>query len=235
MEAPWIEARGVAAGHSGRAVLRDVDLAIGAGEAWFLLGSNAQGKSTLLHTLLGILPPIAGAVRFGGPISRRTIGFVPQRCELAPNLPTTPHEFVSLGLVGLAESAREREARVAAALADVGLGELAHASYWSLSGGQRQRALVARALARRPRVYCVDEPMSHLDLVSERSLLELFGRVRREEGATTLFVTHDVAVAARYATHVALVHDGRVETGPRDAMLTPERLAVAFGAPVSVP
>jgi len=224
-----LRARGLAAGHGRRVVLRGVDLEVRAGEFWFFLGANAQGKSTLLHTLLGVLPPLHGTIERGVP--RSAIGFVPQRCDLAANLPTTPREFVSLGLTGLGLDRDERDRRVHAVLEQVGLGGRERDSYWSLSGGQRQRALVARALARRPCLLCVDEPMNNLDLVTERALLDLLVRRNRDEGLTIVYVTHDVGVADSFATHCALAHAGRVDAGPRGAILEPVRLEVPDGAP----
>ena len=232
MNAPpfLLRATGLAAGYGRASVLRDVDLTIRPGEFWFFLGTNATGKSTLLNTLLGVLEPLAGGVEMGGGLARESIGYVPQRCDLAPNLPTTASEFVGLGLVGLDVARGEREARVRDALAAVGLGGLDAKSYWSMSGGQRQRVLVARALARRPRLLCVDEPMNNLDLVTERRLLELFARQNRDEGLAVVFVTHDVAIAQRFATHVALVGgDGRIDVGTRDEVLDPAHLERAYG------
>lgn len=233
----FLRAVDLAAGHGRAIVLQRVNLTIRSGEFWFFLGTNAQGKSTLLNTLIGVLPGQGGKVEFGdvdGRLTCDSIGYVPQRCDLAPNLPTTAHEFVSLGLVGVKISRAERDERVQQALAAVGLGGLDRKSYGSMSGGQRQRVLVARALARRPRLLCVDEPMNNLDLVTERSLLELFARQNRDEGLTIVFVTHDVSVAAHYASHVALVHGGGVEAGTKEAVLRPERLARAYGAPVAI-
>lgn len=229
-----LRAVGLAAGHGSHVVLRGVNLTLRPGEFWFFLGTNASGKSTLLNTLIGVLPELGGAVEWGDRLGRDAIGYVPQRCDLAPNLPTTAGEFVSLGLVGIDVSRAQREERVAEALARVGLGGLERRSYWSMSGGQRQRVLVARALARRPRLLCVDEPLNNLDLVSERALLALLARQNREEGLTIVFVTHDVSVAAHFATHVGLVHGDRVDAGLRAEVLQADRLERAYGAPVTI-
>lgn len=221
-------------GYGRRTVLRGVNLTIRPGEFWFFLGTNGAGKSTLLNTLLGGLERQGGAVESGPGLGRDAIGYVPQRCDLAPNLPTTAHEFVSLGLVGVDVARAERDARVTAALAQVGLGGLDAKSYWSMSGGQRQRALVARALARRPRLLCVDEPMNNLDLVTERSLLRFFAQQVRDAGLTVIFVTHNVSVASHFASHVALVGSSGAEIGSNESILRPDLLQRAYGAPVAI-
>ncbi|MBM4015565.1 MAG: ATP-binding cassette domain-containing protein [Planctomycetes bacterium] len=231
--APLLACRDLAVGYGGRAVLREVSLAVRPGESWFLLGTNATGKSTLLHTLLGVLPPLAGRVERGAGFAPDRLGFVPQRVDFA-DLPTTPDELLRLGLVGQRLPLAVRESRIVAALADVGLAAQRHVDHGSLSGGQRQRLLVARALVRAPQLLCIDEPLAHLDLVTERALLELLARRQRDPAAALLCVTHQVAVAAHLATHIALVHHGRVDAGPRDTLLTPARLAEAYGAPVPV-
>jgi len=222
--------RHASVGYGSEPVLRDVDWEIRAGDLWFLLGRNGSGKTTLLRAMLGLLPLSSGEIeRVATRASRERTGFVPQRCDLSPALPTTVREFVSLGLVGLSVPRKQRAERLAEALAATELGGLGERSYWSLSGGQRQRALVARALVRRPALLIFDEPTEGLDAPSEAAFLDLVDRLRREHGATVLFVTHRLATAAGRATHLALVADGSLTTGPLDTMLRRPELAEAFG------
>jgi ABC-type cobalamin/Fe3+-siderophores transport system ATPase subunit len=111
---------------------------------------------------------------------------------------------------------------------------MAGRDYWSVSGGQRQRALVARALVRRPRLLILDEPTNGLDLSTEDTFLRLLADLNRNEHVTLLFVTHYLAIAARYATHLAIFHSGRVEVGPRQEMLTRDALERVYGVGVEV-
>jgi ABC-type Mn2+/Zn2+ transport system ATPase subunit len=223
-----LEACGLTLAYDGRAVLTDVDLTVHAGDVWFLLGPNGAGKSTLLRAVLGMLAPRAGTLRLHPTLAgRATTGFVPQRCELNPTLPTTVREFVVLGTVGLPGG--DERARLGWALDHAGLAGMERRDYWSLSGGERQRALVARALVRRPRFLILDEPTNNLDPGAEEALLALLADLRRDEHVTLLIVTHDLRIAARYATHVALVADGTVLAGPRDVVLTQANLTRAFG------
>ena len=222
--------------YGARRVLEDVSLRIGRGEFWFFLGPNGEGKTTMLRAVLGELRPTAGRLTLDESLhDRAAVGFVPQRCAPNPLLPTTVREFVELGLVGARVAALERPARLEWALAHAGLAGLEHRSYWALSGGQRQRALVARALIRRPRLLILDEPTNHLDFLVEQSILDVLAALHREEGTSVLFVTHALHLAARYGTHVALFHGGRVDCGEASALLRPERLARAYGVAPTAP
>lgn len=225
-----LEAHGLELGYDAQSVLRDVELEVHSGEFWFLLGPNGAGKSTLLNAILGLLSPRRGTLRLAE-TARDRIGYTPQRSALNPTLPTTVREFVSLGDVGLGRDRRRREERLAWALARLDLADLAKSDLHSLSGGQRQRAVVARGLIRRPQLLLLDEPTEGLDVSSEDGLLGTLQDLRREEGLTLLFVTHKLRLAARFATHAALFHDGTVTAGPREQTLQRERVESAFGVP----
>jgi ABC-type Mn2+/Zn2+ transport system ATPase subunit len=232
---PLLAVEALRLGYGARTVLDRVSLRVREGEFWFLLGPNGSGKSTLLRSLLGTLAPLGGSIRWredlGGPSG---IGFVPQRCDLTPGLPTTVREFVSLGLVGIADARRTEAQRMDWALARTGLRDMARREYWSLSGGQRQRALLARALVRQPALYIVDEPTTGLDPPSQELLLGSLADLNHDERLTILFVTHDLPLAARYGSHVALFVDGSIEAGPRDAVLRPDMLRRAYGLPIEL-
>jgi ABC-type Mn2+/Zn2+ transport system ATPase subunit len=230
-----LKATGLALAYGRRIVLEDVNLEIGSGQFCFFLGPNGSGKTTFIRAILGVLQPRAGMLWLHPEWSRlEQIGFVPQRCDLNPTLPTTVREFVILGLVGIRASGSEETERLEWALARVGLEGMARRNYWSLSGGQRQRVLVARALVRQPRFLILDEPTNGLDLAAEDAFLRFLADLNREERLTLLFVTHNVAIAARYATDIALFHSGTLESGTREKMLDRDTLERVYGAPVEV-
>jgi ABC-type Mn2+/Zn2+ transport system ATPase subunit len=230
-----LEADGLRLGYGSRPVIHRADIRVHSGEFWFLIGPNGHGKTTLLLGLLGQLRPTGGRLIRSGDFARPDcIGFVPQQCNANPTLPTTVQEFVLLGLVGIQAGRAERAQRLAWALNVVGLGGMEARDFWSLSGGQRQRTLVARALIRRPRLLMADEPTSGLDLSVEAALYESLAELNRVERLTAVLVTHDLAIAARYGTHLALVHDGRVEAGTVEEILQPGKLARAYGVPIEV-
>jgi ABC-type cobalamin/Fe3+-siderophores transport system ATPase subunit len=105
---------------------------------------------------------------------------------------------------------------------------MARRDFRALSGGERQRALLARALVRRPTLLLLDEPTNNLDPGAEDALLHLLAELNRTERLTAVVVTHDLALAAHHATHVALVADGTVIAGPRADVLTAGALRQVF-------
>lgn len=230
-----LRATGLSLSYGRRVVLEDVNLEVRHGEFFFLLGPNGSGKTTLIRAILGILRSRAGRLWLNPHLARLDqIGFVPQRCDLNPTLPTTVREFVLLGLVGIQATTKQQTERLEWALARVGLEGMARRNYWSLSGGQRQRALVARALVRYPSLLILDEPTNGLDLSTEDMFLRFLAKLNQGENLTLLFVTHDVAIAARYATDIALFHSRTVESGTREKMLDRDTLERVYGAPVEV-
>lgn len=221
-------------GYGPKSVLQNVDFEVKEGDLWFFLGPNAEGKTTLLRAILGEIPPRRGEVRFGSENEvREHIGLVPQRCNLNPTLPTTVREVVSLGFTGIRLNRREKAERLSSALERVGLEGLHKEDYWTLSGGQRQRVLVARALVRQPRLLILDEPTKGIDLSAEVRFLRFLVDLNRQDRLTVLFVAHNLNLAARYGTHVALFGAGRVLAGQNSHVLTSENLERIYGVPVT--
>jgi len=232
----WIlKMDGLSIAYGKRIILKDINFEVRTGEFWFFLGPNGVGKTTLLKVLLGMLEPHEGKVFLHPEFAQGNfVGFVPQRCDLNPTLPTTVSEFVLLGLAGIRTNKKQRFERLGSALEKMKLEKMMDKNYWSLSGGQRQRALVARALIRQPKFLIVDEPTKDLDLTSANALMESLTDLNRKENLTVLFVTHDLTLAAHYATHIALFLDGSVQGGPCHTILSQENLEKAYGVPVSI-
>ena len=230
-----VKTTGLRLGYGQRIVLAQVNVEIHAGEFWFFLGPNGEGNTTLLRAILGMIRPQVGQLWVHPGLGHRErIGFVPQRCDINPTLPTTLREFLLLGLVGIHTDRNDEALRLEWALDKVGLSGLGGKDYWSLSGGQRQRALVARALVRRPSVLMLDEPTNGLDLAAEDAVLRCLAALHGLDHQTVLFVTHNLAIAAHYATHVALFHGGEIVAGPRQVVLQRHTLERIYGVPVGI-
>ncbi len=237
-----LEARGLAIGHRGRRIGEGIDLGLAAGRTLALLGPNGGGKTTLLRTLLGLLPAIAGEVRLDGrllseiPVRERArlMAYVPQ--SHAGTFAFTVEQVVLMGRTAHASafappSSRDR-AVACDALDRLGLSALAQRPYTMISGGERQLALVARALAQEPRVVVLDEPTASLDFGNQGRVL---GRMRAlaASGLAVLFTTHDPNQALRYADEVAMLRGGRVlRHGVSREALARETLEELYGSAV---
>lgn len=187
-----LKATSLALSYGRHTVLHDLNLEMRQGEFWFCLGLNGEGKTTLLRAILGSLHPQSGTLWLHDALANRArVGFVPQRCDLNPALPTTVREFIGLGAVGTRLSRQAQRALLPWALEKTGLQHLATQSYWALSGGQRQRALAARALVRQPQLLLLDEPTNGLDVPTAGSLLQCLVDLHRHDHVSIFFITHD--------------------------------------------
>jgi putative ABC transport system ATP-binding protein len=222
-----IELRGVTKtyreGNTTRAVLVGVDATIRRGELCVLIGRSGSGKSTLLNLIGGIDVPTSGEIVVDGTdlarsteaartlFRRHHVGFVFQFFNLIPTLTVEENLRLPLELNGRPhDAARER---VAALLAEVGLGDRGPAFPEQLSGGEQQRVAVARALVHEPLLVLADEPTGNLDLDTGRQVLDLLDRLTRRAGRTMVMATHSREVVG-LADRTFRLQDGRlVETG----------------------
>ncbi len=232
---PLVRLSGAALGY-GRPLLEGVDLAIPPGEFLAVVGPNGGGKTTLLRTLLGSLPPLAG-VREGRPALQ--VGYVPQREAVDPLWPLTAGDVVLMGRVRRAGPGRRlgqadgEKSRLA--LQRVGLPELWGRSFRTLSGGQRQRVLIARALAAEPDLLALDEPTSGMDPAAELSAMDLLRDLHRG-GLAVVMVSHRLEAVANYAVRLAFVDQERHLwlVGTLAEMLQPDALSALYGRSVTV-
>ena len=193
----------------------DVSLSIQSGELIAVLGPSGCGKTSLLLALAGLLPLRSGTISVGArelssasrttPPEKRGIGWVPQESSLFPHLSVGEN-------IGYAiPRGRGRAARVEELAALVGLGALTGRAPNQLSGGQAQRVALARALASHPDVLLLDEPFAALDTQLRTALRREVAELLRNEGTTSVLVTHDQEEALTLADRVAVLRDGRLE------------------------
>lgn len=217
-EEPVISLLGVTASLGARTVLRGIDLTVGRGEVVALLGANGSGKSTTVRAVVGQVPVTGGDLRlFGTPLARfrawRRVGYVPQRSTAAGGVPATVREVVSAGRLshtGLGPLRRTDKAAVQRALEVVGMADRARDSVNALSGGQHQRILIARALAGEPDLLIMDEPLTGVDLASQRVLADAL-REQTGDGTSVLLVLHELGPLAPLIDRAVVLRDGRVE------------------------
>jgi molybdate transport system ATP-binding protein len=215
----------------------DVELAAERGECLALAGQSGAGKTSILRVAAGLLHPARGRVEANGavwldtesgvdlPAERRRCGYVFQDYALFPHL--SAWQNVAYPLSGLPRP--ERRARAHELLERFGLEERADARPRTLSGGERQRVAVARALARRPEVLLLDEPLSALDARTRAASARELAALLRESEAPTLLVTHDFAEAALLGDRVGIVDHGRVvqQGTPSELAAAPQSAFVA--------
>lgn len=229
----------VTVGYNGRAILPPVDLDIKRGTFLGIVGPNGSGKTTIVRTLLGLVPPVSGRISYpAGSIPR--FGYVPQRPELERSFPLTAIDMVMMGTFssvppGMPVGRRQREA-AKLALERVGLPGFAQRPLHQLSGGQRQRALIARALASEPQILVLDEPTTGMDVVAEKALLDLVERVHGELELGVVMISHHLGLVASFVHEVLLVDRERkaLVHGSVGEVVTPERLSALYGVPVVV-
>ena len=234
---PVLTVEGVTARYPGVPidVLSDVTVALAPGQTLAVVGESGSGKSTLSRVITGLLPPVAGAIRFAGRTlpprladrtreDLREIQMIYQMADVAMNPRQTvrtiigrPLEFY-FGMKGAA-----RDARVQELLDAIELGQGYADRYPAeLSGGQKQRVSIARALAARPRVIICDEVTSALDPLVADGILKLLLDLQAREGVAYLFITHDIATVRAIADAIAVMHRGRVvRQGRKGQVLAP--------------
>ena len=199
-------------------ILNSIDLDVRRGEFVAVLGPSGSGKSTLLALMAGLDRPSSGEVLFEDKridawsedrlalLRRHKIGFVFQAFQLLGNLTARENVMLPMELLGLSQARRRAEELLGA----VGLSERGHHYPSQLSGGEQQRVALARAFAPRPALLLADEPTGNLDGATGRVVLDLLVKMRAEEGATLVLVTHDPAVAELADRRIHLL-DGRIE------------------------
>ncbi|WP_228001486.1 ABC transporter ATP-binding protein [Nocardia australiensis] len=228
-----VEFRGLRRIFGSTTALDGLDLEIRPGELLALLGPSGCGKTTALRTVAGFERPDAGMVLMDGeditrvPANRRDAGMVFQSYSLFPHLNAVDNVAFGLRMRGTRKHARR--ARALELLELVGLSQHSERYPSQLSGGQQQRIALARALALRPRVLLLDEPLSALDAQVRQNLREEIRRLQQQLGITTLFVTHDQEEALTMADRVAVMRSGQMEQCALPAELY-QRPATAFVA-----
>jgi zinc/manganese transport system ATP-binding protein len=232
---------GVSVWLGGRQILDDVGFSVRRGQFVGLIGSNGAGKTTLFRAILGLLDPQQGTVRVAENRSDphgRAFGYVPQKVVVDPDIPLRARDLVALGLdgrrLGFALPHRGRRRAVDEMLDAVDATRFANARVGSLSGGELQRVLIAHALVSRPRLLILDEPLANLDIRSEQEVVELLGRVAREQEVAVLLSAHDMNPLLPVMDRVVYLANGHAASGSTDEVIREDVLSALYEHPVTV-
>ncbi|MEP6733640.1 MAG: ATP-binding cassette domain-containing protein [bacterium] len=214
---PALSARSITCRYGDVIAVRDVSLNVAAGTAVAIVGESGSGKTTLLRCFNRLVTQESGTITLDGvdvathPVAdlRRRIGYVPQHGGLLPHWRVLRNVALVPTLLG--QSSPNDAAMAALTLVGLAPDKFANRFPHELSGGQRQRVALARAVAARPGVILLDEPFGALDAITRADVQGSFASMRAELQITTLLVTHDLAEAARLASEIVVMHDGRID------------------------
>ncbi|MFT3865750.1 MAG: metal ABC transporter ATP-binding protein [Solirubrobacterales bacterium] len=236
-----LSVEGLGVGIAGRRVLDGVDFAIAPGEFTGLIGSNGAGKTTLFRAILGLQPATEGRILVDGrPRTRRTdsIGYVPQKFLLDPDLPLRGRDLVGLGIdarkLGFAVNRRRKRELVEEMLAAVDAEAFADTRVGRLSGGEQQRILIAHALVAGPRLLLADEPLANLDLRSSQEVVALLAKVCRERGVAVLISAHEINPLLPVMDRIVYLANGRAASGTSEEVIRADVLSGLYGHHVDV-
>jgi branched-chain amino acid transport system ATP-binding protein len=220
--------RGVHTGYLGAAVVRDLDLRVGAGEVVGLLGPNGAGKTTTLETIAGLIKPLAGEIELFGrqvggiaahTLARQGLALVPEGRALFPGLTVREHLRLAGGKRG------QGEGELLEMLPE--LDKCINRKAGLLSGGEQQMLAIGRALVSRPRLLLVDEMSLGLAPVIVERLLPILRRAADELGASVLFVEQHVALALEISDRAYVLNHGRIALEGKAAELRERRELLA--------
>jgi zinc/manganese transport system ATP-binding protein len=225
----------------GRQVLDRVGFTIRSGEFTGLIGANGAGKTTLLRVVLGLQKVESGRVLLEGrPLGHgnRSVGYVPQKVVLDPDMPMRARDLVALGLdghrFGMPLPSKRRREAVDEMLAAVGAEHFADARVGNLSGGEQQRVLIAHALISRPKVLVLDEPLANLDIRSGGEVVNLVRKMATEQQLAVLLSAHEMNVLLPAMDRIVYLAGGRAASGKAEEVVQADVLTRLYGHHVDV-
>lgn len=223
---------------NGRQIIEDISAEAPCGSATVIVGPNGAGKTTLLRCLLGEIA-YSGQISFflanGQTCLKPIIGYVPQQLMADAQMPLRVYEFMTLAeektplWLGCSRKSRARGSHY---LGLVGAEGLKDQRLGNLSGGELRRVLLASALSRKPDLLILDEAEAGVDYRGERMFWQLLDKTRKEFGFTLIMVSHNLPLAAHYATHVICIKQHMLAEGSPQSTLTGARLLALFGVPI---
>jgi len=211
----FLEINNVSKKFGNTVAVNNFNLQVEKGELVSFLGPSGCGKTTTLRMVAGFEIPSGGKIVMGGtditdmPANKRDVGMVFQSYALFPNM--TVADNIGFGLKVMKKSQSETQQRISEMLELINMPEYAHRYPYQLSGGQQQRVALGRALALRPDVLLLDEPLSALDAKIRVSLRSEIRAIQRKLGITAIYVTHDQEEALSISDRIVVMYEGKIE------------------------
>ncbi|MBA9026838.1 metal ABC transporter ATP-binding protein [Peribacillus huizhouensis] len=220
--------------YHGNEALRNINFNIEKGNLVGIIGPNGAGKSTLLKSLLELIPKDQGTVVvFGKSINemRKKIAYVPQRSDMDWTFPISVIDTVLLGTypsLGVFRRPKKKHREWSYhCLEKVGMEKFSQRQIGELSGGQQQRVFLARALAQKADLFCLDEPFVGIDITSEETIVRILKELR-DEGKSVFVVHHDLSKANTYFDELILLNKELIDVGPVSEVFRPEIMMKAY-------
>lgn len=222
-----ITCQDIVLGYDGKRVVEDVTFSVNSGDYLCIVGENGSGKSTLVKTLLRLIAPVEGQILTGDGLKANEIGYLPQQTVVQKDFPASVNEVVLSGCLnrcGLRPFYNREEKQMAAGnMEKLGIAQLAKRCYRELSGGQQQRALLARALCATRKLLLLDEPVAGLDPKATTDMYLLIEALNKDDGITVIMISHDIAAAVKYASHILHIGSRRpLFCGPKEDYMQSE-------------
>lgn len=191
-------------GYDSKVISENINFQINLGDYLLIIGENGCGKSTLVKSLLGLIPVLKGEIKLGDGLVKNEIGYLPQQSDFQKDFPASVNEVVISGCLNKCKMRpfynKEEKERAINNMEKLDILNLKNECFRNLSGGQRQRVLLARALCATSKILLLDEPVSGLDPNTTEELYKLIDELNKE--VTIIMISHDVQTSLNHASHV---------------------------------